>query len=154
MPSSSHWCYLVLSMLYSTVQAASSQVDSGAQLTSCTAWRQGAVAQAIQIPKQTPEGSCRGLLDSPEHTDSSQLASLMPLLLLAGPGDVALQPRLFWIPKQRSEGSCQRPQDWNLSSMLEQAMCSQSASRCTPGLLHFLETECSGPGCSDPEADT
>ena len=145
---------MVLSMLDSPVQAASSQVASGAQLTSCTACRQGAVAQAGQILKQTPEGSCRGLLDSPEHTDSSQPASWMPLLPLAGPGDVALQPRLFWIPKWRSEGSCQRPQFWNLSSMLEQAVCSQSASGCTPGLLHFLETECCGPDCSDPEADT
>ena len=145
---------MVLSMLDSPVQAAFSQVASGAHLTFCTALRQGAVAQAIQIPKQTSEGSCRGLLDSTEHTDSSQVASQMPLLPLAGPGDVALQPRLFWIPKQRSEGSCQRAQDWNLSSMLEQAVHSQSASRCTPGLLHFLETECCGPGCSDPEADT
>ena len=145
---------MVLSMLDSPVQAASSQVASGAQLTSCTAWRQGSVAQAVHILKQTPEGSCLGLLDTPEHTDSSQPASRMPLLPLAGPGDVALQPRLFWISKRRSEGSHQRPQDWNLSSMLEQAVRSQSASRCTPGLLHFLETECCGPGCSDPEADT
>ena len=143
-----------MSVLDSPVQAASSQVASGAQLTSCTAWRQGAVAQAVQIPKQTPEGSCWGLMDSPEHTDSSQPASRMPHLSLAEPGDVVLQPRLFWIPKRRSEGYCQRPQDWNLSSVLEQAVRSQSASRCTPGLLHVLETECCGPGCSDPEADT
>ena len=113
------------------------------------------MAQAFQIPKQTPEDSCRGLLDSLEHTDFSQPASRMPLLHLTGPGDVALQPRLFWIPRWRSEGSCQRPQDCNLSSMLpEQAVCSQSASGCTPGLLHFLETEFCGPCCSDPEADT
>ena len=59
------------------------------------------VAQAVQIQKQTPEGSCRGLLDSPEHTDSSQPASQKPLLPLAGPGDVVLLPRLIWIPKQR-----------------------------------------------------
>ena len=132
------------------MQAASSQVASVAQLTSCTAWRQGAVAQAIQIPKQTPEGSCWGLLDSPEHTDSSQLASRVPLLPLAVPGDVELQPRLFWIPKQRSEGSRQRPQYWNLRAvLLEQAVHTQSASWYTPGLLHFLETECCGPGCSD-----
>ena len=121
------------------MQAASSQVASGAQMTSCTAWRQGAVAQAIQIPKQAPEGS--------------QQASGMPLLPLAGPGDVVLRPRLFWIPR-RSEGSSQRPQDWNLSSvLLGQAVSSQSASDCTPGLLHFLETECCGSGCSDPEVD-
>ena len=146
---------MVLSMLNSPVQAASPQVASGAQLTSCTAWRQGAVAQAVQIPKQTPESSSRGLLDSAEHTDFSQSASQMPLLHLAGPGDVAMQPRLFWIPKQRSEGSCHRPQNWNLSSvLLEQAVSSQSASGSTPGLLHFLETECCGPVCSDPEADT
>ena len=56
------------------MQAASFQLASGAQLTSCTAWRQGAVAQAVQILKQTPEGSRRGLLDSLEHTDSSQPA--------------------------------------------------------------------------------
>ena len=142
---------MVLLMLDSPVQAASSQVASSAQLTSCTAWRQGAVAQAAQIQKQTPEGSRRGLLDSAEHTDSSQPASWMPLLCLAGPGDVALLPRLFWTPKRRSEGSRQSPQVWNLSSLLlEQAVCSQSASGSTPGLLHFLETECCGPGCSDP----
>ena len=69
------------------MQAASSQVASRAQLTSCNAWRQGAVAQAVQILKQTPEGSCRGLLDSPEHTDSSQLASRVPLWPPAGPGE-------------------------------------------------------------------
>ena len=105
-------------MLDSPVQPASSQVASGAQLTSCTAWRQDAVAQAVQIPKQTPEGSCWGLLDSPEHTDSSQPAFRVPLWPLAGPGDVVLQPRLFWIPKRRSEGSHQRSQDWNLRSVV------------------------------------
>ena len=108
---------MVLSMLDSPVQAASSQVASSAQLTSCTAWRQGAVAQAFQIRKQTPEGSRWGLLDFPEHPDSSQPASQEPFWPLAGPGDVALQPSLFWIPQQRSEGSCQRPQYWNLSSV-------------------------------------
>ena len=76
-------------MLDSPVQAASSQVASSAQLTSCTAWRPGALAQPVQIPKQTPEGSRWDLLDSPEHTDSSQLASWKPLLPLAGPGDAA-----------------------------------------------------------------
>ena len=88
-------------MLDSPVQAAPSQVASGAQLTSCTAWRQGAIAQAVQILKQTPEGSCWGQLDSPEHTDFSQLAAWKPLLPLAGPGDVVLSPRLIWILKQR-----------------------------------------------------
>ena len=88
-------------MLGSPVQAAPFQVASGAQLTSCTAWRQGAVAQAVQILKQTPEGSRWGLLDSPEHTDFSQPASRKPLLPLAGPGDVVLQPRLIWIRKRR-----------------------------------------------------
>ena len=126
-----------MSMLDSPMQAVSSQVASGAQLTSCTACRQGAVAQAVQILKQTPEVSCWGLLDSPEHSDSSQPASRMPLLPLEGPGDVALQPRLFCFPKRGSEGSCQRPQDWNLSSVgldpQEQAVSSQSASGCTPG---------------------
>ena len=91
-----------------------------------TSWRPSAVAQAVQIPKQTPEGSRRVLLDSPEPTDSSQMASWIPLLSLAGPGDVELQPRLFWIPQQRPEGSCQRPQDWNLSSVLK---------LCPPSLL-------------------
>ena len=83
------------------MQAAPSQVASGAQLTSCTAWRQGAVAQAVQTPKQTPEGSRWGLLDSLEHTDFSLLAAQKPLLPLAGPGDVVLLPRLIWIQKQR-----------------------------------------------------
>ena len=48
------------------------------------------MAQAIQILKQTPEGSSLGLLDSPEHTDYSQLAFWVPLWPLAGPGDVVL----------------------------------------------------------------
>ena len=82
------------------MQAAPSQVASGEQLTSCTAWRQGADAQAVQIPKQTPEGSCWGLLDSLEHTDFSLLAARKPLLPLAGPGDVVLLPRLIWIRKR------------------------------------------------------
>ena len=55
------------------------------------------MAQAVQIPKQAPEGSCWGLLDSPEHTDFSLLAAQKPLLPLAGPGDVVLLPRLIWI---------------------------------------------------------
>ena len=88
-----------------------------AQLTSCTAWRQGAVAQAVQTLKQTPEGSCWGLLDSLEHTDFSLLATRKPLLPLSGPGNVVLPPRLIWIRKdpdleaERSEGYSQRPQD-------------------------------------------
>ena len=64
------------------MQAAASQVASGAQLTSGTAWRQGAVAQAIQIPKQTPEGSHWGLLDSQEHTDFSHWPPGSPSCLL------------------------------------------------------------------------
>ena len=124
------------------MQAAPSQVASGVQLTSCTAWRQGAVAQAVQIPKQTPEDSRWGSLDSPEHTDFSWLATWKPLLLLAGPGDVVLPPRLIWIQKQRDLRAPARPQDWNLSSVpLEQAVHSQTVSGCTPGLPHFLETE-------------
>ena len=51
--------------------------------------------------KQTPEGAHRGLLDSPEHTDSSQPASRKPLMPLAGPGDMELPPRLIWIWKRR-----------------------------------------------------
>ena len=83
------------------MQAAPSQVASGAQLTSYTAWRQGAVAQAVQIPKQIPEVSRWGLLDSLEHPDFSLLAARKPLLPLAGPGDVVLLPRLIWIQKWR-----------------------------------------------------
>ena len=83
------------------MQAAPSQEASGAQLTSCTAWRQGAVAQAVQIMKQTPEGSHWGLLDSQEHTDFSPLSAQKPLLPLSGPGDVVLLPRLIWIQKRR-----------------------------------------------------
>ena len=48
------------------------------------------MAQAVQILKQTPEGSRWGLLDSPENTDSSQLAFWVPLWPVAGPGDVVL----------------------------------------------------------------
>ena len=76
------------------------------------------MAQAVQIPKQTPEGSHRGLLGSPEHTDFSQPASRKPLLPLSGAGDVVLKPRLFWILKWRSEDSRQKPQDWNLISVV------------------------------------
>ena len=57
--------------------------------------------QAVQIPKQAPEGSCWGPLDSLEHTDFSPLAAGKPLLPLAGPGDVVLRPRLIWIWKWR-----------------------------------------------------
>ena len=60
------------------------------------------MALAFQIPKQAPEGSCWGPLDSPEHTDFSPLAAWKPLLLPAGPGDVVLLPRLIWIRKRRS----------------------------------------------------
>ena len=40
------------------------------------------MAQVVQIPKQAPEGSCRGPLDSLEHTDFSLLATRKPLCLL------------------------------------------------------------------------
>ena len=40
------------------------------------------MAQAFQIPKQVPEGSCWGPLDSLEHTDFSQLAPRIPSSLL------------------------------------------------------------------------
>ena len=83
------------------MQAAPSQVTSGAQLTSCTAWRQGAIAQAVQILKQAPEGSCWGLLDSLEHTNFSLLAAWKSHLPLSGLGDVVLQLRLIWIRKCR-----------------------------------------------------
>ena len=137
-------------MLDSPVQAASSLVASSAQLTSCTAWR-----QAVQIQKHTHEGSRRGLLDSPEHTDSSQLAFRAPLWPLAGPGDVALQPRLFWIPKWRSEGSHQRSQDWNLKSFFLNRSCLghdvsplSRPPRCPSCLLQDLEMWRCSPGCS------
>ena len=52
-------------------------------------------------PKQTPEGSRWGPLDSLEHTYFSQLAAQKPLLPFAGPGDVVLLPRLIWIQKRR-----------------------------------------------------
>ena len=70
----------------------------GAHQVSRTSWRPSAVAQAVQIPKQVPEGSCWGLLDSP---DFSPLAAQKPLLPLVGPGDVVLPPRLIWIQKWR-----------------------------------------------------
>ena len=60
------------------------------------------MAQAVQIRKQTPEGSRRGLLDSPEHTEFSQPASWVPLWPLTGPGDVALLPRVLWLRLFRS----------------------------------------------------
>ena len=64
------------------------------------------MAQAVQILKQTPEGSCKGLLDSPEHTDFSLLATRKPLLPLASCRTwrcgIALEA-------ERSEGSRQRP---------------------------------------------
>ena len=72
-----------------------------AHQVSCTSWRLSAVALAVQIPKQAPEGSRWGLLDSLEHTDLSPLAAWKPLLPLAGPGDVVLPPRLIWIRKRR-----------------------------------------------------
>ena len=133
---------VLLSMPNSPVQAASSQLASGVQLTSCTAWRQGAASQAVQIPKQTPEGSRWDLLDSPEHTDPSQLASWKPLLPLAGPGDVVLPPRLIWILKWRSEGSSQRPQDWNLSSVPPE----QAASCVLPDCLRVHTRSPALPG--------
>ena len=89
-------------MLDSPVQAAPSQVAHGAQLTSCTAWRQGVVVQAVQTLKQTPEGSCWGPLDSQEHTDFSLLAARKPHLPLSGPGDVVLLLRLIWIRRRRA----------------------------------------------------
>ena len=73
----------------------------GAHRVSCTSWRPSTVALVVQIPKQAPEGSCWGLLDSLEHTDFSPLAAWKPLLPLAGPGDVALLPRLIWTQKRR-----------------------------------------------------
>ena len=59
------------------------------------------MAQAVQTPKQTPDGSCWGLLDVLEHTDFSPLAAWKPHLPLSGPGDVVLLLRLIWIRKRR-----------------------------------------------------
>ena len=56
------------------------------------------MAQAVQIPKQAPEGSCWGPL---EHTDFSLLAARKPHLPLPGPGDVVLLLWLIWIWKRR-----------------------------------------------------
>ena len=78
-----------------------SRLPLAAHQVSCTSWRPSAVTQAVQIPKQAPEGSCWGLLDSPEHTDFSLLAARQPHLPLSGPGDVVLQLRLIWIRKPR-----------------------------------------------------
>ena len=59
------------------------------------------MAQAVQMAKLGPEGSCWGLLDSLEHTEVSLLAARKPHLPLSGPGDVVLQFRLIWIRKGR-----------------------------------------------------
>ena len=142
-------------MLDSPVQAAPFQVASGAQLTSCAAWSQGAVARAVQILKQKPEGSRWGPLDSLEHTDFSLLAARKPLLPLSGPGDVVLPPRLIWIWKHRDlrllpDASGLEPKLHATGASC--AVSSQTASGCPPGRPHFLDTECCGPGCSDPKA--
>ena len=50
------------------------RLSLGVDGVSRTSWRPSAVALVVQIPKQAPEGSCWGPLDSPEHTDFSQLA--------------------------------------------------------------------------------
>ena len=73
----------------------------GVHRVSRTSWRPSTVALVVQIPKQAPEGSRWGPLDSREHTDFSPLAAWKPLLPPAGPGDVVLQPRLIWIRKRR-----------------------------------------------------
>ena len=59
--------------------AVSSEAASGCTLVSCTSWRLSAVALAVQIPKQVPEGSRWGPLDSQEHTDFSSLTARKPL---------------------------------------------------------------------------
>ena len=59
------------------------------------------MAQAVQIPKQAPEGSCWGPLDSPEHTDFSLLAAWKSHLPLSGPGYVVLLLKPIWIRKRR-----------------------------------------------------
>ena len=60
------------------------------------------MAQAVQIPKQAPEGSCWGPLDSLEHTNFFLLATWKSHLPLSGLGDVVLQLRLIWIWKRKS----------------------------------------------------
>ena len=76
------------------------------------------MAQAVQIPKQAPEGSCWGPLDSLEHTNFSLLAA--PEAPLAScrtwTCGVAAQADLD-LEVERSECSRQSPQDWNLSSV-------------------------------------
>ena len=98
------------------------RLSLGAHRVSCTSWRPSAVAQAVQIPKQAPEGSCWGLLDSLEHTDFSLLATRKPLLPLEGPGDVVLLPRLIWIWKQRDLRAPAR------ASGLEPKLCTTGAT--------------------------
>ena len=67
----------------------------GAHQVSRTSWGPSTATLAVQIPKLAPEGSRWGLLDSPEHTNFSPLATQKPLLPLVGPGDVVLPPRLY-----------------------------------------------------------
>ena len=50
------------------------RLSLGAHWVSRSSWRPSAVALVVQIPKQAPEGSPWGPLDSPEHTDFSLLA--------------------------------------------------------------------------------
>ena len=50
------------------------RLSLGAHWVSCTSWRRSTVALVIQIPKQAPEGSSSGPLNSQEHTDFSLLA--------------------------------------------------------------------------------
>ena len=100
----------MLSMLDSPVQAAPYQLASGAQLTSCTAWRQGAVAQVVQILKQTPEGSCRCLLDSPVQAAPSQVASGAQLTSCTA-WRLSAVAQVVQILKQTPEGSRWGPLD-------------------------------------------
>ena len=69
------------------------------------------MAQAVQIPKQAPEGSCWGPLDSSEHTDFSAGCPEVPLASFrTWRCGVAAQADLD-LEAERSEGYCQRPQD-------------------------------------------
>ena len=115
----------------------------GAHQASCTSWRPSMVAQAVQILKQRPEGS---------HLGPAGLTRAH-WLLPAGRPEVPLASCRTWRcgvaaqadldpEEERSLGSSQRPQDWNPSSVPpERGVRSQTASGCTPGLPHFLETE-------------
>ena len=93
------------------MQAAPFQVASGAQLTSCTAWRQGVVVQAVQTRSghlKAPAGACWihwSTQSSPCWPPGSPTCLFQDLeMWLAAQAD--LDPEV-----ERSKGYRQRPQD-------------------------------------------